>query len=106
MTPTSEDVVLFYSRHCGGSVEWAKYLHKLYTELSRRKGRLRVRHLPLEDIGALESLPPHIEEEIYNSRLQLVLVSPVLLQFIHRHPKLIIGGKLPYSSKMLPFWCR
>ena len=70
-----------------------RYLHKLYTELSRRKGRLRVRHLPLEDIGALESLPSHIEEEIYNSRLQLVLVSPVLLQFIQRHPKLIIGGK-------------
>ena len=70
-----------------------RYLHKLYTELSRRKGRLRVRHLPLEDIGALESLPTHIEEEIYNSRLQLVLVSPVLLQFIQRHPKLIIGGK-------------
>ena len=77
-----------------------RYLHKLYTELSRRKGRLRVRHLPLEDIGALESLPTHIEEEIYNSRLQLVLVSPVLLQFIQRHPKLIIGGKFLFTAKI------
>ena len=38
---TEEDVILFYSRHCNGAVEWAKYLHKLYTELSKHKGRLR-----------------------------------------------------------------
>ena len=48
----------------------------------------------------MESLPTHIEEEIYNSRLQLVLVSPVLLQFIQRHPKLIIGGKFLFTAKI------
>jgi hypothetical protein len=36
-----DDVVLLYSRHCNGAVEWAKYLHKLYTELSKHKGKLR-----------------------------------------------------------------
>jgi hypothetical protein len=42
-TPGAErdDVVLLYSRHCTGAVEWAKYLHKLYTELSKHKGKLR-----------------------------------------------------------------
>ncbi len=34
-------VVLLYSRHCQGSIEWAKYLHKLFTELSKHKGRMR-----------------------------------------------------------------
>lgn len=38
---TVEDVLLVYSRHCPGAVEWAKYLHKLYTELSKHKGKLR-----------------------------------------------------------------
>ena len=41
-------MLLLYSRHCSGSVEWARYLHKLFTELSRNKSRLTVRHLPVE----------------------------------------------------------
>ena len=36
-----DDVILLYSRHCSGAIEWAKYLHKLYTELSKHKGKLR-----------------------------------------------------------------
>ena len=40
-TKDEEDVLLVYSRHCPGAVEWAKYLHKLYTELSKHKGKLR-----------------------------------------------------------------
>ena len=43
-----DSVLLLYSRHCSGSVEWARYLHKLFTELSRNKSRLTVRHLPVE----------------------------------------------------------
>ena len=35
------EVVLLYSRYCPGSIEWAKYLHKLFTELAKHKGRLR-----------------------------------------------------------------
>ena len=53
----------------------------------------RVRHLPLEDMGECV-LPAHIEEEIYQSRLQIVLLSPTLLQFICRHPSLLIGRLL------------
>ncbi len=34
-------VLLIYSRHCHGSIEWAKYLHRLFTELSKQKRKLR-----------------------------------------------------------------
>ena len=40
-TTNEEDILLIYSRYCPGAVEWAKYLHKLYLELSKRKGKLR-----------------------------------------------------------------
>ena len=40
------------------------------------------------------ALPQHIEEEIYQSRLQIVLLSPTLLQFISRQPSLVIGRLL------------
>ena len=53
----------------------------------------RVRHLPLEDMGDC-SLPQHIEDEIYQSRLQIVLLSPTLLQFLSRCPTLPIGRLL------------
>ena len=41
MQTTTNTVILLYSRHCPGSIEWAKYLHKLFTELSKHKGKLR-----------------------------------------------------------------
>ncbi len=41
MNTGEEDVILVYSRFCPGAVEWAKYLHRLYTELSKQKDRLR-----------------------------------------------------------------
>ena len=53
----------------------------------------RVRHLPLEDMGDCV-LPHHIEEEIFQSRLQIVLLSPTLLQFLSRCPSLPIGRLL------------
>ena len=53
----------------------------------------RVRHLPLEDMGD-GSLPQHIEDEIYQSRLQIELLSPTLLQFLSRCPTLPIGRLL------------
>ena len=40
------------------------------------------------------SLPQHIEDEIYQSRLQIVLLSPTLLQFLSRCPTLPIGRLL------------
>ena len=36
-----------------------RYLHKLFTQLSKHKGKLKVRHLPIEDITA--TLPHHLE---------------------------------------------
>jgi hypothetical protein len=36
-----------------------RYLHKLFTQLSKHKGKLKVRHLPIEDVTA--SLPHHLE---------------------------------------------
>ena len=44
MQTTTNTVILLYSRHCPGSIEWAKYLHKLFTELSKHKGKLRYAH--------------------------------------------------------------
>ena len=50
----------------------------------------RVRHLPVEDfIDSL--LPPQIEREISGSRLQLVLLSPTLLQVLARNSKTPVG---------------
>jgi hypothetical protein len=36
-----------------------RYLHKLFTQLSKHKGKLKVRHLPIEDVTA--SLPQYLE---------------------------------------------
>jgi hypothetical protein len=85
-------VVLLYSRHCQGSVEWAKYLHKLFTELSRHAASLTVRHLPVEDITEL--LPARTEAEIYAARLHLVIVSPGFLHWVYRNPGQLVGRLL------------
>ena len=85
-------MVLIYSRHCSGSIEWAKYLHKLFTELSRHRGTLTVRHLPVEDITEL--LPARTETEIFSARLQLVIVSPLFLQWVYRKPGQLVGRLL------------
>ena len=48
------------------------------------------------------ALPHHIEEEIYQSRLQIVLLSPTLLQFLSRCPTLPIG-RLLHERQLLMF---
>ena len=116
MQITTNTVILLYSRHCPGSIEWAKYLHKLFTELSKHKGKLRcatgrpfhiilndsttsgfdlfrVRHLPIEDLAS-HVLPPSMEEGIYQSRLQLVLLSPNFLSFVAKNPSTPLGRLL------------
>ena len=85
-------MLLLYSRHCTGSVEWARYLHKLFTELSRSKSRLTVRHLPVEDLTC--HLPTSLESEMFNARLQLVIVSPLFLQWIYKNPAQLVGRLL------------
>ena len=81
-----------YSRHCQGSIEWARYLHKLFTELSRNKSRLTVKHLPVEDLTC--HLPSSLESEMFNARLQLVIVSPLFLQWIYKNPAQLVGRLL------------
>ena len=85
-------MLLVYSRACTGSLEWARYLHKLFSELCRARSRLAVRHLPVEDLAS--ALPGRLEAEILNSRLQVVVVSPVFLQWVYRNPSLLVGRLL------------
>ena len=89
-----------YSRHCQGSIEWARYLHKLFTELSRNKSRLTVKHLPVEDLTC--HLPSSLESEMFNARLQLVIVSPVFLQWVYRNPALLVGRLLQQDRSVHP----
>ena len=53
----------------------------------------RVRHLPVEDLADC-LLPPHMEKEITSSRLQMILLSPTLLQFLARNSNVVIGRLL------------
>ena len=40
------------------------------------------------------ALPPRLEAELYSARLQLVIVSPVFLQWVYRNPALLVGRLL------------
>ena len=53
----------------------------------------RVRHLPVEDMADC-LLPPPMEKEITSSRLQLILLSPTLLQFLARNSNFSLGRLL------------
>ena len=55
--------------------------------------RFRVRHLPIEDLAS-HVLPPSMEEGIYQSRLQLVLLSPNFLSFVAKNPSTPLGRLL------------
>ena len=41
-----------------------------------------------------QALPPRLEAELYSARLQLVIVSPVFLQWVYRNPALLVGRLL------------
>ncbi|XP_059091357.1 uncharacterized protein LOC131886916 isoform X1 [Tigriopus californicus] len=89
-TDKGNGVVLVYSRFCQGSVEWANYLHKLFTELSKLKGKFNLSHLPVEDLAG-NVIPTPMEEDIYHSRLQIVLLSPIFLEFLRSKPSYSVG---------------
>ena len=57
--PMKHIKTLFYPCSTFKKVLTLRYLHKLFTQLSKHKGKLRVRHLPIEDVTA--SLPHHLE---------------------------------------------
>jgi len=95
-------VALIYSRHCQGSIEWAKYLHKLFAELSKHRGKLKVRHFPAEDLAsaATTAMPSEPASFLRNSKLQLLLVSPNLLSFLAEEEDFVLGGQL-YPDRVL-----
>ena len=49
--------------------------------------------MPLEDLAG-NVLPPSMEEGIFHSRLQLVLLSPNFLSFIAKNPSTPLGRLL------------
>ena len=51
-----------------------------------------MKHLPVEDMTCL--LPAKLESEIYNARLQLVIVSPLFLQWVYKNPNQLVGRLL------------
>ena len=60
----------------------------------------RVRHLPVEDfIDSL--LPPQMEREISGSRLQLVLLSPTLLQVLARNSNTSVMGRFLHPDRVI-----
>ena len=48
-----------------------------------------MKHLPVEDLTC--HLPSRLESEMFNARLQLVIVSPLFLQWVYSHPAQLVG---------------
>ena len=49
-----------------------------------------------------QALPPRLEAELYSARLQLVIVSPVFLQWVYRNPALLVGRLLQQDRSVNP----
>ena len=49
-----------------------------------------------------QALPPRLEAELYSARLQLVIVSPVFLQWVYRNPALLVGRLLQQDRSVHP----
>ena len=56
-------------------------------------------HLPLEDLAG-NVIPSSMEEDIYQSRLQIVLLSPIFLDFLYKNPTYVFG-KLLHPDRVL-----
>ena len=55
--------------------------------------------MPLEDLAG-NVIPPSMEEDIYQSRLQIVLLSPIFLDFLYKNPTYVFG-KLLHPDRVL-----
>lgn len=53
----------------------------------------------MEDLAS-SVLPSQVEADIYQSRLQIVLLSPALLQFLFKTPNFLLG-KLLHPDRVL-----
>ncbi|XP_011862378.1 PREDICTED: phosphoinositide 3-kinase adapter protein 1 [Vollenhovia emeryi] len=79
-----DDVVLISSKESEASNLWVDYLTGCFEQISRQQGRppFRVRHIAIE-----EPIAPKTEEEIRSSRLQIVIVCPILLERVRTSPE-------------------
>ncbi|XP_012228798.1 uncharacterized protein stumps isoform X1 [Linepithema humile] len=81
----AEDDVLFVSsKESDASNLWVSYLTACFEQISRQQGRppFKVRHIAIE-----ESIAPKTEEKIRSSRLQIVVVCPLLLERVRTNPE-------------------
>ncbi|XP_072754308.1 uncharacterized protein Stumps [Anoplolepis gracilipes] len=81
----AEDDVLFVSsKDSEASNLWVNYLTACFEQISRQQGRppFKVRHMAIE-----EPIAPKMEEKIRSSRLQIVIVCPILLERIRITPE-------------------
>ncbi|XP_011138035.2 phosphoinositide 3-kinase adapter protein 1 isoform X1 [Harpegnathos saltator] len=81
----AEDDVLFVSsKDSEASKLWTSYLSACFEQISRQQGRppYRIRQVAIE-----EPIAPKMEERIRSSRLQVVVVCPVLLERVRANPE-------------------
>ncbi|XP_018046164.1 PREDICTED: phosphoinositide 3-kinase adapter protein 1 isoform X2 [Atta colombica] len=81
---TEDDVVFISSKESEASNLWVNYLTACFEQISRQQGRppFKVRHIAIE-----EPIAPKTEQKIRSSRLQIVVVCPVLLERVRTNPE-------------------
>ncbi|XP_011692234.1 PREDICTED: phosphoinositide 3-kinase adapter protein 1 [Wasmannia auropunctata] len=81
------DVVFVFSKESEASNLWVNYLTACFEQISRQQGRppFQVRHMAIE-----EPIAPKTEEKIRSSRLQIVVVCPILLERVRTNPEHIV----------------
>ncbi|KAL6267700.1 hypothetical protein P5V15_000771 [Pogonomyrmex californicus] len=79
-----DDVVFVSSKESEASNTWVNYLTACFEQISRQQGRppFKVRHIAIEEPIALKT-----EEKIRSSRLQIVIVCPILLERVRLSPE-------------------
>ncbi|RLU18036.1 hypothetical protein DMN91_010278 [Ooceraea biroi] len=79
-----DDVLFVSSKESEASNLWVKYLTACFEQISRQQGRppFKIRHLVIE-----EPIAPKTEKKIRSSRLQIVVVCPILLDRIRISPE-------------------
>ncbi|XP_014487646.1 PREDICTED: phosphoinositide 3-kinase adapter protein 1 isoform X3 [Dinoponera quadriceps] len=79
-----DDVLFVSSKGSEASKLWINYLSACFEQISRQQGRppYRVHHVAIE-----EPIAPRTEERIRSSRLQIIVVCPVLLERVRISPE-------------------
>ncbi|XP_070514150.1 uncharacterized protein Stumps isoform X2 [Cardiocondyla obscurior] len=79
-----DDVVLVSSKESETCNLWVDYLTGCFEQISRQQGRppFKVRHIAIE-----EPVTPKTKEGIRSSRLQIIIVCPILLERVRTDPE-------------------